>query len=76
MSSNALLFDLDLYDYDLLCAAAEDYRQLAHILVHQDGQTARCEFVKCVYDAELTVAEFSNYVLGLTVQKGAGNALG
>lgn len=76
MSNKALLFDLDLYDCDLICAAADDYRRLAHIQVHCDGQIARCEFTKCVYDAELTALEFSNYILGLTVQKGASDVLG
>lgn len=76
MNHNVLLFDLELYDYRMICTAVQTYEPLAHIQVYQDGRVARCEFTKCTYDSEQTTLEFSNYVLGLTAQKGGSNVLG
>lgn len=76
MNRKILLFDLELYDYQTIRTAAQEYRQLADIKINHDGQIAQCEFTKCAYDSELTTLEFANYVLGLTAQKGGHHVLG
>lgn len=70
MTINRIYFDLTIYDYNAILQALEQYTHLARITLHRDGMQCYCEFLDCHYNPVLTIDEFSNFILELTVQKG------
>jgi len=67
------LFDLSFYPLSAIKQAALDYRHIAKILVTADSHYACCRFLWCKAEENLTVDEFSNYVIDLAGAKGYGH---
>ena len=65
--SKIVFFDCSIYDRHMIERAIEDYRHLAEIELQEVEPGVRCNFKRCQYDLDLTMREFSNYCLDLTV---------
>lgn len=68
MKSECLLVK-SLYDYDSIMTAVEAYRRLAGIKIQDSDLYWRCVFLDCKYDPEMTIKEFENYVIAVSVQR-------
>ena len=44
--------------------------QLKNIVVNIEENFLRCVFTNCIYDVEITLKEFENYVIDLNNQRG------
>lgn len=70
-----LRFDSTLYLRPALEQAIADYHGIACIRYTEDDRSFVCQLESHEYPIELVCREFSNYVLALTVQQGAADAL-
>ena len=64
---NMMEFDLDLYSEEAILRAINDYRGIAEIESRREKSSIFCRFVHTQHSLELTMNEFENYVLELTV---------
>lgn len=60
-----MFFSGDVYAYDAIVYAAEQYRGLATIKLERSDTGTVCVLDDCLYDEELTQHEFENYVIAL-----------
>lgn len=60
-----LLLNKELYERDIILLTAKQYRGLAAVKINDKGNYWECEFLKCKYDAEVTIREFENYAIDL-----------
>ena len=64
-------FDLEIYALSAIQQAVQDYAHIANIRVLPLKNQVKCIFTKCRAQEQLTVQEFSNYVIDLMAsQKG------
>lgn len=56
-------FSLDIYPKNYIEKAIVDYINICKIDLAYDGSTAKCTFYNSVTDLEITVKEFSNYLI-------------
>jgi len=63
------LFNKQIYDSECLRKAAEDFSTIAEISLQDNDKNWICIFSRCLNNDELTVKEYSNYVLDLMNNK-------
>ena len=61
-------FDRSIYSIDAIKSAISAYREIASICMTIDHDVCLCEFQSTVYPLQITMHEFANYVLDLTVE--------
>ncbi len=62
---NELLISSEIFSDEILRAAVQAYNGLARIQVEQTAENWLLTFQECRYDVELTIHEFSNYLVNL-----------
>ena len=62
---NELLISSEIFSCEILRAAVQAYNGLARIQVEQTAENWLLTFHECRYDVELTIHEFSNYLINL-----------
>lgn len=62
---NELLISSEIFSSEILRAAVQAYSRLAKIQVEQTKENWILTFQECRYDVELTMHEFSNYLINL-----------
>ena len=67
---NELKLSKEIYNYSLVKTAAKEFADISNILVSNEENYVKCIFSKCVYDDEITLKEFENYVIDLSNQRG------
>ena len=60
-----LLLNKELYEKDIILLAVKQYSRLAVVKINDQGIYWECKFLKCKYDAEVTIREFENYAIDL-----------
>lgn len=58
-------YDLSIYDTSAIKKAILDYSNLCSISAHYYNLEVELSFSNCVYDENLTIKEFGNYVIEL-----------
>ena len=58
-------YDLNIYPLEIIRGAILDYRHLCTIDLSVEGDLAVLSFFKCLYDEDITINEFSNYLIDL-----------
>ncbi len=66
---NELLFDIDLYALSAIQKAVSDYKQIVQVKCSSENSQIRCSFFDFRYDVQLTMDEFANHVLMLSVKE-------
>ncbi len=64
-----LLLRKELYSLAIISRASGDYKNLAHISIKDTGEYYKTVFHNCKYNEQLTINEFENYLIDLTVKK-------
>lgn len=62
---NRLSLSKEIYRIDNIKKAVDDYQKLASIVISEDENYFYCVFEETIYDVNLTINEFENYVIGL-----------
>ena len=72
MMSNAKILRLsnEIYSERAIKETIRSFSKLAEIKYSKSENYFICEFKKCVYDTQLTMDEFSNYLIDLMNTKG------
>ena len=65
-----IAFDCGLYSPEAIKQAILDYIDIAGFKVTHSTNTVECELVYSKYDEAITIKEFGNYVLDLSIKKG------
>lgn len=50
--------------------AVKEFAGISNIVVNIEENFLRCVFTNCIYDVEITLKEFENYVIDLNNQRG------
>lgn len=66
---NEILLRKELYSLATISRASEDYKNLAQISIEDTDEYYKTVFHKCKYNEQLTMDEFENYLIDLTVKK-------
>lgn len=61
---NRLCLNKEIYCIDNIKQAIVDYQKIASIDVCEDEKHFYCDFKETLYDVDLTINEFENYVIG------------
>ncbi len=64
-----ITFNTEIYSDNIIQAAVEAYKNLAHIRLRIKGDKAELTFSRCLFDEAKTIHEFENYLIGLENQK-------
>lgn len=67
---NRLNISKIIFDENKVLTAIKEYSQLVEIVKFEDTEYYILEFNNCKYDVELTMAEYENYLIDLTNDKG------
>ena len=70
---NKLSLNKKIYSESAVKEAISAYSNLAIILMVDRGNYWECRFKKCRFSPSITMKEFENYLIGLSVQEGAGH---
>ena len=65
-------FDTGIYQPKAIQQAIWDYREIAEISMQTGEKEIECQFGATQYDPDITIKEFCNYVLCLTVSMKRG----
>ena len=68
---NSVFLNKELYDELVICEAISVYEDLAQIQIKDRISHWECFFDRCRYSTAITIKEFENYLIGLSVQEGA-----
>lgn len=68
---NELTLARELYDIHSIREACEAFASLADICVEQNERYVTLAFGSCRYSVEETIAEFENYLIGLSFGRSA-----
>ena len=71
--TNNLYVNKELYSEAVLKEAVLAYSNLASVEIIDRASHWKCVFKKCRFTTSLTIKEFENYLIGLSVQEGAGH---
>lgn len=67
---NRLEISKEIYSLHNVEKAINDYSDIANIILSQDTDYFVLEFSKCVYESNITIKEFENYLIDLSNIKG------
>lgn len=65
-----ITFNYDLYNPRAIEEAIVAYKEIASFTVTHSTNTVECELIYSKYDEAITIKEFGNYVLDLSIKKG------
>lgn len=67
---NRLEINKEIYELNNVQKAINDYSELAKIVLYQKDNYYILDFDNCVYDFNITIKEFENYLIDLSNIKG------
>ena len=62
--NNSIKLTKSFYDKKAILVAINAFREIAQFELKEDNEYFYCLIHKSIYDNELTINEFSNYILG------------
>lgn len=66
---NNRIFDTDIYEKQAIEQSIVDFKNICRIETEINNNQMTCSFFDCEYDVEITIKEFSNYVIDLMNSK-------